>query len=266
VKNKKPIRIDCEPTPTGFWTYVQRSAGQLPGNSLSQILNWILEQMNLGHFKAEYENGDVVSLAIGKRAAIQATSCAAAAANAQNRLLAVNLAGLMAQAREGGIEPQYDDLSKRVSRDVSKWGERNTEFHYSFELLKILGRLNKKTFKLVAAPIAEVAPETVRSYLRESTRCWMYGFHGASIALSRACLEESLKSALYAATTNTRSELKDLIREARKRGLLDECMVDVARSIQAVGNRFLHGKPITEDQSREALDGVRSIAEQVFSA
>jgi len=136
-------------------------------------------------------------------------------------------------------------------------------------MTKVLGRLNKKSFKLVAPPIAGVAPESVRSYLREATRCWMYGFHGASIALSRACLEEALKCALYPAplTTGAHSpELKDLIREAGQKAKLDGCMIDVARLIQRAGNKFLHGEVITETHSTEALDGIRSIAEHLFSA
>jgi hypothetical protein len=169
------------------------------------------------------------------------------------------------QAREDGIEPQYEDLSKQVSSDISEWGERNTEFHYSFELIKILGRLNKKTFKLVAPPIAGIAPESVRSYLRESTRCWMYGFHGASIALSRACLEESLKCALYPGASNDAPELNELISEASQKRRLDGCLIDTARIIQRAGNKFLHGKQISETESRNALDGIRSIAEQLFS-
>ena len=60
--DKKPIRIRREETPTGFWTYDQRSAGELPTATLSKLLNWILEQMNFGHWISEHEAGDVVSL------------------------------------------------------------------------------------------------------------------------------------------------------------------------------------------------------------
>jgi len=264
--DKKPIEIKCEKTPTGFWTYDQRSAGELPTATLSKLLNWILEQMNFGHWIPEHQAGDVVSLIVGKRASMQTASCDEAIADAKNRLFAVDIARVMAEARESGIEPQYDDLSKRVSREIGEWGERNTEFHYAFELTKVLGRLNKKTFKLVAPPIAGIAPDGVRSYLKESTRCWMYGFHGASIALSRACLEEVLKRALYPGHSNRAPELDELIQEADQKGKLDGCLIDTAHFIRKTGNRFLHGEPISETDSRDALDGIRSIAEQLFSA
>ena len=108
----------------------------------------------------------------------------------------MNVSGLMAESRESGIRPGQAHLSKMVTQQSTDWGYRNTEFHYGFELVKVLARLNKKTFNLEAPPITGVAPASVVSYLCESTRCWLYGFHGASVALSRACLEEALKAGL----------------------------------------------------------------------
>jgi len=146
---------------------------------------------------------------------------------------------------------------------------RNTEFHYAFELTKVLARLNKKTFRLEAPPITGLAPSSVVSYLKESTRCWLYGFHGACVSLCRACLEETLKEALKKATPisilNT-SRLDLPIDEARQNQVLDDCMAEVAHSIRKKANKFLHGDPITEEDSRETLDNTRSVVEQVFSS
>jgi hypothetical protein len=125
--------------------------------------------------------------------------------------------------------------------------------------------LNKKTFNLEAPPITGLAPASVVSYLRESTRCWLYGFHGASVALSRACLEDALKARLPAGDRAT-SELKTLIEAANRRQLLDDCMAEVAHTVRKAANKFLHGQNITEKDSRETLDATRSIVEQVFSS
>jgi hypothetical protein len=152
-----------------------------------------------------------------------------------------------------------------VTQQSTDWGRRNTEFHYAFELIKVLTRLNQETFHLEAPPITGLAPAGVVSYLRESTRCWLYGFHGASVALSRACLEDALKARLPAGDRTT-SELKTLIDVANRRQLLDDCMAEVAHTVRKAANKFLHGQNITEKDSRETLDATRSIVEQIFSS
>jgi hypothetical protein len=224
-------------------------------------MNWLLEQMNLGNAEAELDShGDVVSVAIGREAAAaHQLSAEDASERAAHRLRAVYLAGLLAQCRESGIPPAHAPLSKMFTQQSTDSGHRNTEFHYAFELAKVLARVNKKTFDLEAPPISGVAPASVVAYLRESTRCWLYGFHGASVALSRACLEDSLKARLLMS-----GELESLIDAADRRGLLDDCAVKMADAIRKVGNRFLHGRQITEKESRETLDATRSIVEQLF--
>src|ERR1035437_1734644 len=185
----------------------------------------------------------------------------------KGRLSAVNGAGLFAQSRESGIAPAYAHLSKIVTQQSTDWGHRNTEFHYAFELIKVLARLNKKTFNLEAPPITGLAPASVVTYLRESTRCWLYGFHGSSVALSRACLEDALKARLPAGNrTAYSSGLGSLIDEASRCRLLDDCMAEVAHTVRKAANRFLHGKNITETDSRDTLDATRSIVEQIFSS
>jgi hypothetical protein len=255
-------RLFIEGTDRGFWGYLQRSAGRLPEAPLHGVLKWVLEQLNFGNFKTEQDSrGDVVSMIIGRGAAVeQASSEEEVEAQAKRRIMAVDFAGVAAEARESGIQPHLVQLSKRISQEITPWGSRNTEFHYAFELTKVLGRLNKKTFGLDAPATAGRAPESAVAYLRESTRCWLYGFHGASVALSRACLEEALKARL-----RRNEQLESLIAEASQVGILDTCMVEVAHTIRKTANRFLHGKSITERESRETLDATRSIVEQVFA-
>ena len=257
------IKIHAEKTDLGFWSYIQRSPGELPETPLHTILKWILEQLNLANFEAEHdESGNVVSLTLG-RDAPGYSSREDAIEEARRRLLAVNISGLVAQARESGIPPGHAHIPKMVTQSITDSGRRNTEFHYAFELIRVLGRLNKKTFNLEAPPISGVAPDSVVSYLRESTRCWLYGFHGASVALSRACLEDALKVRLPRASHQ--QELVHLISAAKHYGVLDDCMVELAHSLRKAGNKFLHGKTITEQDSRESLDALRGIVEHLFA-
>jgi hypothetical protein len=258
--------LHVEKTDLGCWTYLQRFAGELPNTPLYEFLNWFLEQLNLGNCEVERDKrGDVVSLTLGRDAAVNAHTLDGALEQAQRRLRAINYAGVFAQSRESGIEPEIAHVSKMATQQIAEWGRRNTEFHYAFELIKVLARLNKKTFNLEAPPITGLAPASVVSYLRESTRCWLYGFHGASVALSRACLEDTLKARLPEGRGDDQGSLEFLIARAKQRAVLDDCMVEVAHTIRKAGNRFLHGKGITETDSRETLDAIRSIVEHAFS-
>lgn len=262
----EPRTLHVEKTASGVWTCLQRSPGRLPETPLFHLLNWILEQLNFGNFESEEgEDGDVVTLIMGKRGARPFESLDKAAEDAQRRLLAVDISGVLAGCRESGITPEHAYISKAAAQQASGWFLRNTEFHYAFELTKVLGRLNKKTFKLEAPPITGLAPLSVVSYLKESTRCWLYGFHGACVSLCRACLEETLKEATPIPILNA-ARLDLLIDEARQKQVLDDCMAEVAHSIRKKANKFLHGHPITEEDSRETLDNIRSVVEQVFSS
>ena len=61
-------------------------------------------------------------------------------------------------------------------------------------------------------------------------------------------------------------ELESLVDAAERRGVLDDCAVKMANGIRKVGNRFLHGRRVTEKESRETLDATRSVVEQMFSS
>ena len=62
------VTVHVERTDNGFWTYLRRSAGELPGTPLHDILKWVLEQLNFGHFEKQRDSrGDVVSMTIGRQ-------------------------------------------------------------------------------------------------------------------------------------------------------------------------------------------------------
>ncbi len=135
------IKFSVEEAEDRFWTYLQRSAGKLPQEPLYRVLNWILEQLNLGNAEIELDLRDVVSLTVGRRAAAEHQHSAQdASEHAQQRLQAVHLAGLLAQCRESGISPNHASLPKLFTQHAADWGHRNTEFHYAFELTKVLAR------------------------------------------------------------------------------------------------------------------------------
>jgi hypothetical protein len=54
------------------WIFRKRSCGELPADSLNDVLTWVVEQLNFGHFVVERDTqGDGVSLTLGQAAARQ---------------------------------------------------------------------------------------------------------------------------------------------------------------------------------------------------
>jgi hypothetical protein len=89
------ITLHAERKDDGFWTYLRRSAGELPRTPLHSVLEWVLEQMNFGNFEVERDSrGDVVSVTIGRAAAMEHVSDDEAIEKAKRRLSAVNFAGI----------------------------------------------------------------------------------------------------------------------------------------------------------------------------
>ena len=118
-----------EPTEGGFWCYDanRRSPGNLLNTPLSEVLKWIVGQIIYGHYVEQTDKmGEVVSLCIGQIAPYElpAKDAAEKAAKAGT---ALNLAGLIAEAREKGtsgkktrtlIDSSWENLSKLSLRNI----------------------------------------------------------------------------------------------------------------------------------------------------
>jgi hypothetical protein len=60
--------------------------------------------------------------------------------------------------------------------------------------------------------------------------------------------------------------LNDSIDRAWECGLLDDGFRQLAHKVRKTGNKFLHRQPISETDSRNALDAVRGVLEHLFGA
>ena len=56
----------------------------------------------------------------------------------KKRPLAVSIAGVLAKARERGVEPEHEKLVEKAMRLVNENAKMNTEFHYAYEFVDIL--------------------------------------------------------------------------------------------------------------------------------
>jgi len=271
-----------EAVPGGYWCYYdgRRSLGQLPDAPLSEILRWILEQINLGHAKPYPDSkGQIVSLTIGQLAPSDAASSHEAAKLSGEEFRALNIAGLVAEARENGCTIESLNLTKCIWDSASPSAHRRMEMHYALVLNRLLGGVSKKLQKLELLPIINQAPDRTREYLAEATRCYLFKLDTACIAMCRACLEDTLNESL---TDEMRDEwvkeiqakkqkshqpnLYALIEVCAKHGILGGYKDD-AHYVREAGNQILHSsneaKP-HKHSSGEVLSKTRTIIGLIY--
>lgn len=229
------ITFHVKQTDDGYWTYIQKSPGDLAiGQPLYAVLQWIVEQLNFQMCRTETdEDGDIATLIIGEGASRHFASMENAEKQASGDLLRVNVASVLANAREQGTEPEHVALVEQATITRTAWAELNTEFHYAFQLVEVLKRLRGATFNYSPPGIHGRAPLEVVYYLREATRCFLYGLLEASVALCRACLEEALKTKLYTSAQGIEMLMKEPKKNDRGRPRGDlERLISAAAGIQ----------------------------------
>lgn len=107
-------------------------------------------------------------------------------------------------------------------------------------------------------------------YLGEATECFIHAYFNASIALSRATLEQSLKHRLGV----NKSEIIDmtcLIKLADAQKLLDQNLINEAIKVQKWGNTYIHDTKKKDpelkkqqDRAREVLLSVKKIIGKLY--
>ena len=118
-------------------------------------------------------------------------------------------------------------------------------------------------FKKLRKSFVKAKPSAkVKDILNEATRCYVYGFNQAAIALCRAALDYLLKEKL-GKKEDEEHELSCLIREARKKRLLSsDKMRQKAWKVNEIANQVMHARPYGFDtlriinDTREALEDI----------
>ena len=200
------------------------------------------------------------------------SSAKEASEEAQRRSLAVNFAGIFAKARERGVEPEYEELVEKATRQTTENGKMNTEFHYAYELVKILELISNKTFVFEAPPIMGKAASQTLDLLQEATRCYLFGLHRACVAVCRTVLEDSLKQRVppsslmeEAMQGGEAGALKRLINAAVRARVLPKDLSDKAHNIRKQANDVLHQADRNVPDSWNLLLDTRTIVEEVHT-
>jgi hypothetical protein len=137
---------------------------------------------------------------------------------------------------------------------------------YFRDLMKQIPKMVQRTLQLTQIVTSRINSQATAVYLREATRTYLNGFCQASIALSRAAVEEALREKAKGMNLGIESyDLKLLIQAANRSGILDDAHLSLARHVQRSGNLVLHGKPGSDRDAWDVLCAARGVLLHLFS-
>jgi hypothetical protein len=141
---------------------------------------------------------------------------------------------------------------------------------YSEEMLEAVPLFVDRTLKLAVLVSNYPASEQTNLYIHEAARAYIYGLPLASVAMSRAAMEQSLRDRLGYQQSDERISFDDLVKKAQTYGLLPrERQNPVGPGIRTVNkrcNEVLHQGPVSDDEAFELLTAARSVIEELHSA
>jgi len=149
-----------------------------------------------------------------------------------------------------------------------EWIARVLNDFYTRDFLRRVGELVERTM-LLNAMESKMSPDRgVTLYLREATRCYVFGFWDSSVALSRAAVERALKDRLkeqLGELMPSDDEMKRLLDYAYKMRLLDGAHFTMADQVRVAGNNVLHGSHAHENAAGESLAAARGVLNHLYS-
>jgi len=136
---------------------------------------------------------------------------------------------------------------------------------FTRQLLKGVGGCVERTMKLSALE-AESKPSMVTSqYLREAVQTYVFGLAQASVALSRAALEQALKEKMGYQGTRWFGDMGILLDEAEAAGVIDRPVREMARSVYRNANDVLHEKPASLTTAFDVLLSLRGVLQHIYA-
>lgn len=144
-------------------------------------------------------------------------------------------------------------------RDVGAPLDEQIEHYYVRDMLTRVPRIVARTMKLSHIIPNKGVPGPTEIYLKEATRAYLFGFWDASVALSRAAVEQGLRQAVKERLSRNLEKLPDLVNASLRWELLDRPRADLADKVVSAGNRILHSNPADETEAWDVLCAARGV-------
>lgn len=160
-------------------------------------------------------------------------------------------------------QPDYGSVRARFGGAPLEFIMQQMDYQFSRDLLKQIPKYVERFLELDEFWGTRPPSRRVASLLREATRCYVFGFWQASIALSRAAIEEALRERVVKLTNQPTHKLGQLIDMAQRVGLLDHDHIMMANAVKRFGDEVLHGTETWSGNAKEAVISARGVLEHL---
>ncbi len=138
--------------------------------------------------------------------------------------------------------------------------------YYARKSVQDVPSIVNRLMNLDPAVVRVVRNKDVTIYVGEATRCFVHGFHQASIALCRAAIDialgDSIKSRLL---VEPKRGLGDRIKQAQKEKLVTPGAARLAETIKEAGDKVVHREPQNEKLALAVLRDAREALASLYS-
>lgn len=166
---------------------------------------------------------------------------------------------LATSSLEGFSESAAHKLITLSGEHPNNWQWAVDEF-YSREAVSNIRKNVSRFLKLREVLVGTIPSSEVNVFLREATRCYIYGFFQASIALCRAALEAGLNELLKRKMGHApRMDLVAKINQASTFKLLDPLSASEAHEVRKAAGTVLHEKPASQALAFDTVARTRGV-------
>lgn len=160
------------------------------------------------------------------------------------------------------------------SREVMEFWTRNPEHwkwavdeHYSRETVNAIPAIVERFLSLKPVLAGRVPSAEVSLYLREATRCYLYGFFQGSTALCRAALEAGINELLQRRFGNVSGvDLVEKLRQLERFHVLDAATSNDAHAVRKAGGSVLHRSPTPVKEAFDTLVKARAVLVRLYKS
>jgi Domain of unknown function (DUF4145) len=136
---------------------------------------------------------------------------------------------------------------------------------FTRDLIDAVSGYVRRTMRLSRLEGSRTPSQVTNGYLREAVRTYVMGLPQASVALSRAALEQALKENLGYQGTGTFVEMNNLLEEAEGAQVIDKTIRRLARRIADEADDVLHERPTSLDKAYDVLVMLRGVLQHVYN-
>lgn len=186
------------------------------------------------------------------------------AESARARELINSIVDHLVKARETIMDNKLEFLEKCVENGPEIIEEFLDE-QFTRDVIDEVSGYVRRTLELSQMKCATIPSKITNGYLREAVRTYILGLPQASVALSRAALEQALKEGIGYQSTNTFVKMNDLLMEASTAGVIDKANGQLAREVADAADDVLHEKPTTLSNALDVLVKMRGVLIYIYS-